>query len=327
MIAPLPLSIRKCLSRVSFGVKVLDNWSIGDDSSHMDRRRLQNERHILPTHEKIELVRRAVASGIRRLEVASFVNPERVPQMADGEAVLSGLERRSDVTYIGLALNFRGAQRAISSGVDEVGLVCPASDTFGRRNQGQTVESGIDMAVNAFALVHGAGVKAQATIAVAFGCPFEGRVDPSRVVAMARQLAGAGACEIAIADTIGIATPFEVADLVKSVRSAIAPTPVRVHFHNTRGMGVANAYAAVQAGAVVVDASIGGTGGCPFAPGAAGNVATEEIAFAFNDHLGLDIPAILEAAKWLDRLLDRRQPTALMRSAAGTDAGAEFITR
>jgi hydroxymethylglutaryl-CoA lyase len=280
---------------------------------------LQNEPRVLATADKIELIRRAVDAGARRLEVASFVHPGKVPQMADAEAVIAGLPRNAART-IGLVLNKRGAVRALSTAIDEIGVVCTASDTFGMRNQGMDSEQSLDMACDVLRLCRMEERPAQVTIAVAFGCPFEGSVDPARVVEMARRLAAAGSIEIAIADTIGISRPGEVERLTARIVAAVTPLPVRVHFHDTRGMGVANVMAAIRAGAVTVDAAIGGTGGCPFAPGAAGNVASEDVAFALGDAVGVDIVKLVETAGWLNARLGRTSTSAVSRafaSAAG----------
>lgn len=284
---------------------------------------LQNETTILPTADKLALIARAAAAGVRRIEVASFVNPRLVPQMADAEAVIEGLPRGNGVTHIGLVLNARGAERALQTAVDELGVVVAASDMFAQRNQGMSRDESLAMAERVLARAQGAGRRAQVTIAVAFGCPFEGRVDPALIVAMARRLAAAGPVEIALADTIGIGRPAEVEALVRAVVAAVRPLPVRVHFHDTRGMGVANAWAAVNAGAVTVDAAIGGTGGCPFAPGAAGNAASEDVAFAFGDRMAVDTHALVESAIWLNATLGRTRTSALVRAAlsARSDGG------
>lgn len=276
---------------------------------------LQNEPRVLPTADKIELVRRAIDAGARRLEVASFVHPDKVPQMADAEAVVAALPSGA-ARYIGLALNKRGALRALATSVDEIGIVCAASDTFGLRNQGMDAEQSLQMAGEVLRLCRERDRPAQATIAVAFGCPFEGSVDPARVVDMARRIVAAGAIEVAIADTIGIARPAEVERLAADVAAAIAPLPLRVHFHDTRGMGVANVLAAVRAGAVTIDAAIGGTGGCPFAPGAAGNVASEDVAYALGDALDVDIAKLVATAGWLNARLGRERTSAVSRAFA-----------
>lgn len=283
---------------------------------------LQNESRVLPTAAKIELIGRAIGAGARRLEVASFVHPDKVPQMADAEAVVAGLSAGA-ARYVGLVLNKRGALRALGTAIDEIGVVCAASDTFGMRNQGLDAAQSLEMACDVLRLCREQGRAAQVTIAVAFGCPFEGAVDPARVVAMARRIAAAGATEVALADTIGIARPAEVERLAASVAAAISPLPLRVHFHDTRGMGVANVMAAIRAGAVTVDAAIGGTGGCPFAPGAAGNVASEDVVFALGDAVEIDIEKLVDTAGWLNAQLGRTQTSAVARAfAAARDATA-----
>lgn len=274
---------------------------------------LQNEKAILSTEDKIALIERAIAAGARRIEVASFVNPARVPQMADAEAVIAALPR-GGARYIGLVLNKRGALRALETSIDELGLVCVASDAFGERNQGQTSEQSLQMAVECLAFAKAEGRAAQAMVAVAWGCPFSGKTDPERVVAMARTLAEAGSFEIGLADTIGIARPAEVAALVENVRSAVAPLPVRVHLHDTRGMGVANALAALSSGASILDAAIGGTGGCPFAPGSAGNVATEDLLYALGGAADVDLAKTIETAHWLSEKLGRSVTSAVARA-------------
>lgn len=269
---------------------------------------LQNERTILSTDKKIELVNRMLKAGARRIEVASFVNPARVPQMADAEAVVAGLGHHADVTYIGLVLNKRGALRALETGLPELGAVCCASDTFGQRNQGQTSEDTVQTAVDIIRLAQDNGVSGQATIAVSFGCPFEGVISHDRIIDIARQLAAANPREIALADTIGVAAPLEVDQLVRRVVAAVAPIPVRLHFHDTRGTGIANVWAGVNAGAKIVDASVGGLGGCPFAPGAAGNVSSEDVAYMFDRSglpLGLDRGQLGETANWVRGLLGK----------------------
>jgi hydroxymethylglutaryl-CoA lyase len=267
--------------------------------------------------DKVELIRRAVEAGARRIEVASFVNPKRVPQMADAEEVVAQLGRLEGVTRIGLVLNERGAERALATGLDQLGAVAIASDPFGIRNQGQDSAQSIEVAERIVALAGAAGRSAQVTIAVAFGCPFGGEVDPAHVVRMAARLAQSGVVEIALADTIGVAVPAQVSALVAAVKAAIAPLPVRVHFHNTRNTGIANVWAAVEAGAGVVDASIGGLGGCPFAPGAAGNVAIEDVAYLLarsGVQTGLDLEKLIEAAQWLSAVMDKPMPSMLARA-------------
>lgn len=276
---------------------------------------LQNEPEIISTEHKLAMIDRMIDAGVRRIEVASFVNPKRVPQMGDAEGVIAGLRDRADVSYIGLCLNKRGVLRAIESrdgnkrGVDEAGCVAFATDSFGQRNQGQTIEEGIAENAEMIRLAKAAGLKGQVTISVAFGCPFEGEVPPERVVAIAAKMAEAGAEEIALADTIGVAVPAQVEELFTRVRAAVGPSvPLRAHFHDTRGMAPANAWAAYRAGATTLDSSLGGLGGCPFAPGATGNVATEELLFLFERSgidTGISLEATREANRWFETILGR----------------------
>lgn len=273
---------------------------------------LQNEATLVATADKLTLIARAIAAGARRIEVASFVNPKRVLQMADAAAVAAGLPERSDVTYIGLALNQRGAERALATGrIDQLGAVAVASDQFAIANQGQTSDESVEAATAIIAAARAAGRTGQVTIAASFGCPFTGEVAGDRVVDMAVRLAAAGPTEIALADTIGVGNPAQVADLVTRVRHAVNPLPVRVHFHNTRNTGLANVWAAVMAGASTVDASIGGLGGCPFAPGAAGNVPSEDVVFMLERAgiaTGMDLGKLIEASHWLALVMGKTLP-------------------
>jgi hydroxymethylglutaryl-CoA lyase len=284
---------------------------------------LQNESVLFSTQQKLDMIQRALDAGVRRIEVASFVNPKLVPQMADADAVSAALPRRDDVIYIGLVLNKRGALRAIEAGLQELGAVCAASDGFAIRNQAQTSEESLAMCVEVVRLARQEGRRAQITISTAFGCPFDGEVDPQRVIDMAKVAAAAGPVEIALADTIGVAGPRDVANLVTAVKTAISPLPVRVHFHNTRNTGLANVWAAVMAGAKTVDASLGGLGGCPFAPRATGNVPTEDVVYMLERsgyHTGLDLNRVIDAAEWLTRNMGRDLPG--MVSRAGNFPGA-----
>lgn len=281
---------------------------------------LQNEAAIVSTADKVELIARAINFGARRIEVTSFVNPRRVPQLADAEELVAMLPDRPDVTYIGLVLNQRGAERALATGrIDELGAVCVTSDTFGINNQRQTSDESLAAAMEIVALAKAAGRSGQITIATAFGCPFEGEVAIDRVVEMAKRAAEADPREIALADTIGVGVPSQVAEMVGRVREAVGGLPVRVHFHNTRGSGLANVWAAVAEGAATVDASLGGLGGCPFAPGAAGNVATEDVVYMLERGgiaTGLDLPAIVEAASWFTGVMGRPLPAMVSKAPA-----------
>ncbi len=279
---------------------------------------LQNEQRAVSTADKLALIERTIDAGSRRIEVTSFVNPRAVPQMADAEDVCAGLPERNDVTYIGLVMNMRGAKRALATGrIDQLGAVCVATDKFAMANQGQTSEGSVEAAKCIIHLAKQHGKTAQATIAASFGCPFEGEVGEDRVVAMAASLAEAGPIEVALADTIGVANPAHVARLVTRVRETISPIPVRVHFHNTRGTGLANVWAAIGVGASTVDASIGGLGGCPFAPGAAGNVATEDVTYMLERagvSTGLDLEKLTEANHWLAGVMDKTLPAMVAKA-------------
>ena len=244
---------------------------------------LQMEPEVLRTSVKVEFIGRAVAAGVRRIEVASFVSTTRVPQMAEAEAVLAALPRGKPVSYIGLVLNRRGFERAADAGCDEVGMAVAASDSFSRRNQGVSIEESIATWHWIAAEAGRRGIRSQVTISTAFGCPFEGEVPASRVVELARRQASAAPFEITLADTIGVAVPVQVTEMIAAVRQAIpGDTALRCHFHNTRNTGLANAFAAVQAGVGTLDASLGGIGGCPFAPGATGNIPTEDLLYMLH---------------------------------------------
>jgi hydroxymethylglutaryl-CoA lyase len=280
---------------------------------------LQNESVLFTTSQKLELIGRALDAGVRRIEATSFVNPKLVPQMADAEAVAAGMPRRNGVIFIGLVLNKRGALRAIEAGMDELGAVCAASDGFAARNQGTTSDASLAMCCEVVRLARAHARRAQITISTAFGCPFDGEVDPLRVVEMARAAAAVGPVEVAIADTIGVASPGEVASLVARVAAVIKPLPVRAHFHNTRNTGLANVWAAVQAGAKIVDASMGGIGGCPFAPRATGNVPTEDVVYMLQRsgyETGLDVDRLIGSARWLAGAMGRDVPGMLSRAGA-----------
>jgi len=280
---------------------------------------LQNEAALISTDDKVRLVERALAAGARRVEVTSFVHPKRVPQMADAEAVCARLPQRGDVIYTGLVLNQRGYERLRATGrLDEVGIVVPATDVFGERNQGASVTDAVRMATDILRDAAGRGLRAQATIAVAFGCPFTGDVAPEVVLDIARALADAGPVELSLADTIGVAVPWQVTDLFTRLADELGEgIPLRAHFHDTRNTGIANACAALDAGVATLDASIGGIGGCPFAPNAAGNIATEDLVYTLNrgqiDH-GLELDPLIDAAGWLQERLGKTLPSALLRA-------------
>jgi len=279
---------------------------------------LQNEKILISTADKLTLISRAIDAGARRIEVTSFVNPKKVPQMADAEDVCALLPERCDVSYIGLVMNMRGAERAMATGrIDQLGAVVVSTDSFAMANQGQTSAESVRGAADIIKRANATGFTAQATIAASFGCPFEGEVAEDRVVEIAERIADSGPVEIALADTIGVANPAHVSRLVERVREVIDPLPVRVHFHNTRNTGLANVWAAVLAGASVVDASLGGLGGCPFAPGAAGNVPSEDVVYMLERagiDTGMDLEKLIEASNWLSGVMGRKLPGMVAQS-------------
>lgn len=277
---------------------------------------LQDEATLLSTADKVALVERALDAGITRIEVASFVRADRVPAMADAEHVVAGVGRRPGVRLAGLVLNERGMERAAAAGVDEVNFVVLVTETFSRRNQGMGVQDALRTWASVAAMAVSAGISATVTLAAAFGCPYEGLVDPAAVGKIARVAAESGPVEIALADTIGCAVPPEVKGLVEAVSSDTG-LPVRMHLHNSRNTGYANALAAVEAGAAALDASLGGIGGCPFAPGASGNIATEDLVHLMDRtgiETGVSLSGLLAASRWLEGVLGHLVPGQLTRS-------------
>lgn len=279
---------------------------------------LQSESQVLPTDTKVEFIRRLADAGLPRIEVASFVNPKRVPQMADAEAVLAALAAsRIHAGHIGLVLNRRGFDRALAAGCREVGMAIAASESFSQRNQGCSVDEGVAAWLDIAAAARAAGIRAQVTISTAFGCPFEGEVPAARVRDLAHRLAAAEPVEIAVADTIGVAVPTQVTALIELLRESLPQVRWRAHFHNTRNTGLANAYAAVQAGVRALDASCGGIGGCPFAPAATGNIPTEDLVYMLHRmgfETGVDLPALLETSRWLQGKLDHTVPGMVVKA-------------
>jgi len=268
---------------------------------------LQNDPKVLAPATRAELVDRLAACGLPRIEAVSFVNPARVPQMAGAEEVVAALQRRPGVVYAGLVLNEKGYERLASTGLDEAHFAFAASESFNRRNQNASVDESLQTAARIIARAHEDGIRATATVGTAFGCPFEGRVDPGRVVDLAARLAEAGADEVVLADTIGVAVPSQVKRLTEAV-ARLGP-PVGVHLHNTRNTGFVNAYAALEAGASVLDASVGGIGGCPFAPRATGNIATEDLVYLLQGEgveTGVDLEGLIAVASWLEGILGRQ---------------------
>ena len=268
---------------------------------------------------RAELVDRLSAAGLPCIEAVSFVSPARVPQMAGAEEVVAALERRPGVVYSGLVLNERGYDRLASTGLDEVHVAFSSSETFNQKNQGAPVADSVATAARIVERAHADAIRATVTIGTSFGCPFEGEVSPAKVLALATQVAETQPDAIVLADTIGVGTPGRVGRLVREV--AELGLPVGVHLHNTRNTGIANAYAAVEAGALLLDASVGGVGGCPFAPRATGNVATEDLVYMLHGEgieTGIVLEALIGVASWLEGVLGRQLEGQVYR--AGTFA-------
>jgi isopropylmalate/homocitrate/citramalate synthase len=262
---------------------------------------LQNEPEILPVATRAELVDRLARAGLPRIEAASFVRADRVPQMADAEEVVGAIQRREGTEYAGLVLNLKGYERLVATGLDRVNCTLAATESFNERNGNMSLD---DALAQVKAIVDASDRPTAAIVSVAFGCPFEGRVDPGRVAELAEQL---DADELVLADTIGVATPTQVKRLVERV--LIGGRDVGVHLHNTRNTGYANALAAVEAGATILDASVGGLGGCPYAPKATGNIATEDLVYLLEGEgieTGVDLDALVGVSEWLEGLLGRR---------------------
>ncbi|HEY0509856.1 MAG TPA: hydroxymethylglutaryl-CoA lyase [Blastococcus sp.] len=271
----------------------------------------------VPLATKLEMLEALVATGVRRIEATSFVSPKAVPALADADRVAAELSRWSDVHWSALVANTRGAVRSVDAGVPDLEYVVSASDSHSRANAGRPTAEAVAAVPDIAALAHGAGGSLEVIIATAWDCPFEGRTPVSRVVDVARAAVTAGADQLCLGDTIGTTTPLRVVQLLDAVRRACPGIPVGVHFHDTRGTGQANALAAVQAGVTQLDSSIGGLGGCPFAPGASGNIATEELVYLLEEsgvRTGLDLDAVLAAARVTERAVGHELPSSLYRA-------------
>ena len=270
---------------------------------------LQNEETVLEPPVRAELVNRLAATGLPRIEAVSFVHPDRVPQMAGAEEVVGAIERRDGVAYAGLVLNDKGYERFAASGLDRLHFTLGATESFNERNAGMSVTDSVSTLERIET-----EKPVSVSISVSFGCPFEGAVDPARVLDLAERCVQAGATEVLFADTIGVAVPRQVSTLFKDAALGV---PLGGHFHNTRNTGFANAYAAVEAGAEVLDASVGGLGGCPFAPRATGNIATEDLVYLLEREgidTGIDLDGLIGVSRWLEGLLGRRLEGQLYRA-------------
>jgi isopropylmalate/homocitrate/citramalate synthase len=278
---------------------------------------LQNEPEVHAPEIRAELVRRLVGAGIRAVEVASFVDPRRVPQMAGAEEVAAALARVDGVLYAGLALNERGYDRLLAAGLDEVRFAFGATESFNQRNQNAPVRESLAAARSIVGRARADGLRSAVTISVAFGCPFEGAVDEDRVLELAAEVAESRPDTLLLADTIGVGVPGHVRRLTS--RAAELGVPVGGHFHNTRNTGYANALAALESGATVLDASVGGLGGCPFAPKATGNVATEDLVYLLHGEgveTGIDLGALIAVSEWFEGVLGRRLEGQVYRAGA-----------
>jgi len=276
---------------------------------------LQNESRTLEPAMRADLCDRLASAGLKRIEAASFVNPKLVPQMAGAEEVMAALHRQPGVSYAGLVLNDKGYERAVAAGVDQVRYAFAATDEFGRRNQNATTEEGLKTALALVARARSERVPVTVTLSVAFGCPFEGRVPPDRVLSIVEQLMAIPPDEICLADTIGVGVPSQVKELVGGAIRLGAT--VGAHFHNTRNTGYANAVAALEEGVVSLDASVGGAGGCPFAPKATGNIATEDLVYLMRGlgiATGIDLDALIGVSQWLGAQLGKELPGMMARA-------------
>ena len=280
---------------------------------------LQNEARAIPLADKIRLIDALSATGLRRVEAASFVHPKAIPQMANAAEVMAGIERRPGVTYIALVPNEVGARNAIASQADEISVVVSASESHNKANVNRSVAESMEAIRNVAAMCRDAGLPWTGYISTAFGCPYEGSVDPERVVSLAGGLNTMGASAVALGDTIGIGNPRQVFELVKRCVEAVPSERLRLHFHDTRGMALANVVAAMEAGASQFDGSIGGLGGCPYAPGASGNVATEDMVSmleAMGVDTGVNLDALLETAWCAEEIIGRPLEGRVKRATA-----------
>ena len=277
---------------------------------------LQNEAPV-PTEAKVRLLDALSGTGVRRIEAVSFVHPKAIPQMADADEVWAAAERAAGVRYSALVPNSRGAQRALAAGFTEIEVVVSASDTHNRRNVNRSTEESLDDIAALIEQLHAAGASAEVIVATSFGCPYEGDVDPLRVAGIVDRVLADGADRVAFGDTTGMGTPPRVRAVVSAVRERHPDVPLLLHFHNTRGTALANLLTALELGVTEFDASVGGLGGCPYAPGASGNVATEEVVHMLHDmgiDTGIDLAALIEAARLAEEIVGRELPSGVLRA-------------
>ena len=277
---------------------------------------LQNEAPV-PTEAKVELIDALSKTGVGRIEAVSFVHPKAIPQMADAAEVWQHVTRNADVRYSALVPNLKGAQRALDAGFTELEIVVSASDTHNRKNINRTTDESLDEIAEVIDVVHNNGATLQVIVSTAWGCPYEGDVPVERVVSVASRAVRDGADGVSFGDTTGMATPPRVTRLVGQLRSVHPDVPLNLHFHNTRGTGLANVLAALELGVADFDASVGGLGGCPYAPGATGNVATEELVHMVEDMgvaTGVDLDAMIDVAATAERIVGRTLPSQVLRA-------------
>lgn len=283
---------------------------------------LQNEAAFVPTETKVELLRRLGETGLSRIEAVSFVHPKAIPQMADAAQVMAHLQRRPGVTYIALVPNEKGAARALEARADEVAVVVSASETHNRRNVNRTIAESLEEVRQVAARAREAGLPWSGYVSVAFGCPYEGDVELERVLALSARMVELGASSISLGDTTGMGHPRQVAQMVQRFRERFGETRLRLHFHDTRGAGLANVLAALEEGATEFDASVGGLGGCPYAPGAAGNVATEDLVHLLHEmgvETGVDLDRLLGVARFAEEVVGRPLPGKVKQAGKRSD--------
>ena len=278
---------------------------------------LQSEPEIMPTETKKEFIVRTVDAGIKKIEVTSFVHPKKVPQMADAEKLVESLPDYDDVSYIGLIMNQKGFERAKNCGIQEVGMVIVSTDTYNMRNQGVTTQQSIDNWLEIASEAQSAGIKTNVVIACAFGCPYEGEVDPEKIVEIAEKALQGSPDILGLADSVGVAVPNQVKNVFSLIKDLNPDIPLRTHLHNTRNTGLANAAAAIESGVSIIDASTGGVGGCPFAPKATGNIPTDDLLYMLdrsNIETGVNLNDVVKTTQWLEEILGRNVPAMVPKA-------------
>ncbi len=278
---------------------------------------LQSEPEIIPTEVKKEFITKTIDAGIKKLEVTSFVHPKKVPQMADAEQLVESLPDREDVTYIGLIMNQKGFERARDCGIDEVGMVIVSTDTYNMKNQNVVTQESIDNWLNIASEAKSAGIRTSVVIACAFGCPYEGEVDPEDIASIAEKVLQGEPDVFGLADSVGVAVPSQITETFSLIKQMAPSIPLRTHLHNTRNTGLANAAAAVEAGVSIIDSSTGGIGGCPFAPKATGNIPTDDLLYMLDRsgiETGVDLRKVVETTEWLEEQLGRAVPAMVPKA-------------